>query len=85
MERKDLADLVHSLTTERSAFVHRLRLMARYPHRLLVVTAGLTQVKSPYAHSGTDPNRVMQSLIACWQACRGPSSALGVMNWARRS
>src|SRR5450759_2992464 len=36
VERKDLADLVHSLTTERSVFVRRLRLMASYPHRLLL-------------------------------------------------
>ena len=36
VERKELADLVHSLTTERSVFVNRLRLMSLYPHRLLV-------------------------------------------------
>ena len=42
VERKDLGDLVHSLTTERSVFVNRLRLMSRCPHRLLVITAGLS-------------------------------------------
>lgn len=64
VERKDLSDLVHSFTAERSVFVHRLRLMARYPHRLLVITAPLSQVKSPYAHSGANPNQIAQSLIA---------------------
>jgi ERCC4-type nuclease len=61
-ERKDLSDLIHSLTVGRSAFVKRLRLMARYPHRLLVITAALSQVKSPYP--GANPNRITQSLIA---------------------
>ncbi len=32
--------------------------------RLLVITATLSQVKSPYAHSGANPNRIFQSLIA---------------------
>lgn len=64
VERKDLPDLVHSLTTERSVFVSRLRRMAGYAHRLLVITAALSQVKSPYTFSAVDPNSIMQSLIA---------------------
>ena len=64
VERKDLADLVHSLTTERRAFVNRLQRMSRYPQRLLVITAALSQVKSPYAHSQVSPNKITQSLIA---------------------
>jgi ERCC4-type nuclease len=64
VERKDLPDLVHSLTTDRSVFVSRLRRMAGYSHRLLVITAALSQVKSPYAFSAVDPNRITQSLIA---------------------
>jgi len=48
VERKDLADLVHSSTTERSVFISRVRRMAGYPHWLLVITAALSQVKSPY-------------------------------------
>jgi ERCC4-type nuclease len=64
VERKDLADLVHSLTSDRSVFVSRLRRMAGYSHRLLVITAALSQVKSPYAFSAVDPNRILQSLIA---------------------
>ena len=36
VERKDLPDLIRSLTAERSVFVDRLRRMSRYPHRLLV-------------------------------------------------
>jgi len=38
--------------------------MSRYPHRLLVITAALSRVKSPYPHGGTNPNRITQSLIA---------------------
>ena len=64
VERKDLADLVHSLTTNRSVFVNRLRLMSRYSHKLLVITAALSEVKSPYALAGGNPNRITQSLIA---------------------
>jgi ERCC4-type nuclease len=64
VERKDLADLVHSFTTERSVFVNRLRLMSRYPHRLLVITASFSEVKSPQMSIGGSPNRITQSLIA---------------------
>src|SRR5207245_7335857 len=64
VERKDLSDLVHSCTADRIAFVKRLKLMAIYPHRLLVVTSTLSQVKSPYPHTGVDPNRTTQFLIA---------------------
>jgi ERCC4-type nuclease len=64
VERKNLADLVHSLTADHSVFISRLRRMAGYSHRLLVITAALSQVKSPYAFSAVDPNRITQSLIA---------------------
>ena len=45
VERKELSDLVRSCTVERKVFVDRLRRMARYPHRLLVIdepTKGLS-------------------------------------------
>ena len=64
VERKDLADLIHSFTTNRAVFVKRLRLMSQYPHRLLVVTASLSEVKSRYGAFSIDPNRITQSLIA---------------------
>lgn len=64
VERKDLSDLIHSCTVERSAFIKRLQLMARYPHRLLVLTSTLSQLKSPYAHASVDPNRTTQFLVA---------------------
>ena len=64
VERKDLPDLVHSFTVSRTLFVNRLKRMSSYPHRLLVITAALSQVKSPYAHAGANPNRIFQSLIA---------------------
>jgi len=64
VERKDLADLVQSFTVERPAFIRRLQEMSRYPQRLLVITAALSQVKSRYEHSPVSPNRITQSLIA---------------------
>ena len=64
VERKDLPDLIHSFTTDRRVFVNRLRKMSDYPHRLLVVTAALSEVKSPYGGVSIDPNRITQSLIA---------------------
>lgn len=64
VERKDLPDLVQSFSAERQVFVQRLRQMAGYPYKLLVITAALSQVKSPYAHSKASPNKITQSLIA---------------------
>jgi len=64
VERKDLPDLIRSFTSDRSVFVNRLRQMAAYPQRLLVVTSSLSQVKSKYAHTGTNPNKITQSLVA---------------------
>lgn len=64
VERKDLADLVHSLTATRALFVSRLKKMSAYPHRLLVITAALSSVKSSYPFSNCNPNHIMQALIA---------------------
>lgn len=64
VERKDLSDLVRSCTVERKVFVERLRRMAQYQHRLLVITSPLSQVKSRYDHTNADPNRTMQFLVA---------------------
>ena len=72
VERKDLSDLVHSCTVARTAFIHRLRLMAEQPHRLLVITSALSQMKSPYSHSKIDPNRIMQFLIAALAGLQVP-------------
>ncbi|PYU19223.1 MAG: hypothetical protein DMG30_24950 [Acidobacteria bacterium] len=47
----------------RKAFINRIRLMARYPHRLLVITSTPSRVKSPYSHASVDPNRT-QFLVA---------------------
>lgn len=64
VERKDISDLVSSFTTDRSIFVDRLRRMADYPQRLLVITSPLSVVKSPYTHAAVHPNRITQSLVA---------------------
>ena len=72
VERKNLDDLVHSFTVERPVFVDRLRRMSSYPHRLLVITATLSEIKSSYPHSRINPNRIMQSLIASLAGLRVP-------------
>jgi len=64
VERKDMPDLVHSLTVERSVLLKRMKLMVGHPHRLLVITAPLSRIKTPYPHSAASPNRIFQSLIA---------------------
>lgn len=72
VERKDLADLVHSFSAERQGFVERLRRMSRYPHRLLVITSTLSEVKSAYPFCGINPNRITQSLIAALAGLQVP-------------
>jgi hypothetical protein len=57
---------------ERPVFIKRLRRMSAYPDRLLVITAGLNQVKSRYEHSLANPNRITQSLIATLAGLRVP-------------
>ena len=64
VERKDLSDLVRSFRTERKVFVDRLRQMACWPHKLLVITAALSQIKSAYPYSAAKPNQITQSLMA---------------------
>ena len=64
VERKDLADLVHSFTADRIVFVKRIKKMSAYPHKLLVITAAMSELKSRYPFSSFSPNRVMQALIA---------------------
>jgi ERCC4-type nuclease len=56
VQRKDLADLIHSFTVDRPAFVNRLRLMSSFPYRLVVISAAAQPVKSPYPHSNVNPN-----------------------------
>jgi len=72
VERKDLADLICSFTTNRAVFIHRLRRMAELPHSLLVVTASLTEIKSEYPYRAANPNRIAQSLIAVLAGLRLP-------------
>ncbi len=72
VERKDLSDLIHSFTVERSTFVDRLRHLSSYPQRLLVITAALSQVKSPYSHSQVNPNKITQSLVAALAGLQVP-------------
>lgn len=72
VERKDLADLICSFTTNRAVFVNRLRKMAELPHSLLIVTSSLTEIKSDYPYRAANPNRITQSLIAVLAGLRLP-------------
>lgn len=72
VERKDLADLIQSFTTNRVVFVARLRRMSQLPHSLLVVTSSLTEIKSEYPYRAANPNRITQSLIAVLTGLRLP-------------
>jgi ERCC4-type nuclease len=88
VERKDLPDLTHSFDANRFVFLNRLRLMSRYPHRLLVITAAWSQVKSPSPHGGVNPNQITQSLIAVLAGLKVPflcteTHELG-RNWSPR-
>jgi ERCC4-type nuclease len=72
VERKDLADLIQSFTTNRSVFVSHLRRMSELPHSLLVITAPLSMIKSEYPYRAANPNRITQSLIAILAGLRVP-------------
>jgi ERCC4-type nuclease len=72
VERKDLADLISSFTSNRTVFINRLRRMSKLPHSLLVITASLTEIKSEYAYRAANPNRITQSLIATLAGLRLP-------------
>jgi ERCC4-type nuclease len=72
VERKDLADLICSFTSNRSVFINRLRRMSDRPHSLLVITASLTEIKSEYPYRAANPNRITQSLIAVLAGLRVP-------------
>ena len=72
VERKDLADLIGSFTTNRTLFINRLRRMAQLPHSLLLVTSSLAEIKSEYPYRAASPNRITQSLIAVLTGLRLP-------------
>ena len=72
VERKDLADLIQSFTTNRAVFVKRLQRMAELPRSLLVVTSPLSEIKSEYPYRAANPNRIAQSLIAVLAGLRLP-------------
>ena len=72
VERKDLADLDHSFTTNRAVFINRLRRMSRSAAQPAVVTAPLSQIKTEYPYRGANPNRITQSLIAVLAGLRLP-------------
>jgi ERCC4-type nuclease len=72
VERKDLADLIQSFTTNRAVFLRRLRRMSELPHSLLIVTAPLREIKTEYPYRTANPNRITQSLIAVLAGLRLP-------------
>ena len=72
VERKDLADLIHSFTGCRAVFVKRLQRMSLLPHSLLVITSPLSEIKSEYPYRRVSPNQITQSLIAVLAGLRVP-------------
>jgi ERCC4-type nuclease len=72
VERKDLADLIQSFTTNRAVFVKRLQRMSSLTHSLLVVTASLGEIKTEYPYRAANPNRITHSLIAVLAGLRLP-------------
>lgn len=72
VERKSLADLVHSLTADRDLFRERLRRMREMPDCLLLVDSPLSQVKAKYEFSPANPNQITQSLISVLAGLRLP-------------
>lgn len=72
VERKDLADLIHSFTDCRAVFVKRLQRMSQFRNSLLVITSPLSEVKSEYPYRRISPNRITQSLIAVLAGLRVP-------------
>lgn len=84
VERKDLPDLMHSLSIERSAFVNRLKRMSHYPHRLLVITAGLSQIKSPILILQETRTVFFNHSLHSWPGLMSPFSAPRLMTWERK-
>lgn len=72
VERKSLSDLVRSFTEDRQRFVARLKEMATFSTRLLVVVASAGKVLTPYEFSPARPNQIMQSLEAVMVGLRIP-------------
>lgn len=72
VERKSLSDLRRSFSSDRGTFIARLRRMADYPDRLLVIDAPLCEVKSSSEYPGLNPNQVTQALITSLAALRVP-------------
>ena len=72
VERKELAVLIQSFTTNRAVFIDRLRRMKELPHSLLVVTTSWNEIKSEYPYRAANPNRIAQSLIAVLTGLRMP-------------
>jgi hypothetical protein len=46
--------------------------MTNYPHRLLVITSTLSEIKSPYSYVSVSPNQITQFLIATLAGLRVP-------------
>jgi hypothetical protein len=72
VERKNLADLVHSFTTDKAVFIQRLRRLREMPDCLLLVDAPFSNVKAQYEFSGANPNQITQSLISVLPGLRVP-------------
>ena len=66
VERKSLADLIGTLTTQRNRFFRECEKLTEYKYRAILVEASYENIKSPYSSEWTDahPNGISGSLDA---------------------
>ena len=64
IERKSIADLVQSLTTERDRFMRELQRMRSFPFCRLLVIGGISQITTHRYRSNCNPKSVINSLHA---------------------
>lgn len=67
IERKTLKDVVMSLTAERKRFLREMERMEAYPHRMLLIEASFSDIKTPYtfhSEARAHPNGIAGSLMA---------------------
>jgi ERCC4-type nuclease len=64
IERKTLADLVNSAISDRQRFLGQCRCLGSRDRKVIVIEAGLAQIKSQHPESEAHPNAVVGTLVA---------------------
>jgi len=85
VERKALPELVHSLTLERPIFINRLKRICNYPHRLLVITATLSQVRQAIPTAPPIPTTSSNPQLLFSRVSPYPSYVLTMKLWEKNS